>query len=249
MELLEKDVQGTLLVKPFNVGSHLRLSKPFILQPNIRASLLAISSQFGWAIIAVQSFEDDQIGPAFILTRVENLSQSLLNAEQYVNSWIAPSDAHLTIPVSSFCDANSVFLTHLAFAASDRLIVAATSDGTLSVFSLQNLTSKTNILPLRRLNAHSNIPVQALIPNPAPGGTFSALIAVLYGDSTIRILDLYDVEKVHWEAQSITAAEWSPMGKRLIVGYKDGKLEYFTHDGQSKGVIEAPTQAEGMEGE
>ncbi|EGG05048.1 uncharacterized protein MELLADRAFT_64427 [Melampsora larici-populina 98AG31] len=248
MDLLEKDVQDTLLVKPFNVGAHLRLSTPFIPQSNIRSCLFAISNQFGWAIIAIQSFENDQSGPAFILTRVEKLSQSLKNAEPHVNTWITSQDAHVTIPISTFCDPNSVFLTHLAFAASDRLIVAATSDGTLSIFSLQNLISKTNITPLRKLTAHSNIPVQALIPNPAPGGSFSGLIAVVYADSTIRVLDLYDVQKVHWEAQSITAAEWSPMGKRLIVGYKDGKLEYFTHDGQSKGVIEAPAQAEGMEG-
>ncbi|KAG0152514.1 hypothetical protein CROQUDRAFT_667349 [Cronartium quercuum f. sp. fusiforme G11] len=240
MDLLEKEVQDTLSVKPFKNGAHLRLSNPFAIPANIRPSLFAVSIQFGWAVVAVQSYDDPQSGPAFLLVRIETLSKSLEEADEHEITWFTSDNARAVIPISSFCNVASAVLTHLAFAASDRLILAATSDGAVSVFSLQTLISQAHVAPLRQLAAHSNIHLQALVPNPAPGGSFAGTLAVVYGDHTVRVLDLYESGKVYWTGQSVTAAEWSPMGKRLVVGYTSGKLEYLTHEGQPKGVIEPP---------
>lgn len=128
----------------------------------------------------------------------------------------------------------------MTFAASDRLILLATSDGKVHVFSLHQLVNRSGTTPLRCLPPCSTASVDLLIPNPAPGGSFAGLVAVVYSDRTIRVLDLYEPGQVIWTGQSVTAAEWSPMGKRLVVGYTNGKLEYLTQDGVSKGVIEPP---------
>jgi WD40 repeat protein len=216
-------------------------------------SLLAISNVFGWAVIVILSDVDSCSGPAFILTRLDDLQASIDQAEEFSPAAfnIQGTTQSVVVPTAPLCSDPSVFITHAAFAAWDRLVVLATSNGSLHIFSSYALIEQKSTEPLRSIHPASNAPLKMLVPNPSKGGPLSGVIALVHQDGTIKVVDCYDTEKIHWTSERATAAEWSPMGKRLLVGYDDGRLEFLTHDGISKGKIDPPAvlAKEGLSGE
>ncbi|EHS64589.1 uncharacterized protein PGTG_22378 [Puccinia graminis f. sp. tritici CRL 75-36-700-3] len=242
MDVETKDVQDAITLSPYKPGTNLRVCPAPAALVKTHYSLLAISNVFGWAIIVISSDVDSCSGPAFILTRLDDLQTSIDQAEEFSPAAfnIQGTTQTVVVPTAPLCSDPSVFITHAAFAAWDRLVVLATSNGSLHIFSSYALIEQKNMEPLRSIPSASNVPLKMLVPNPSKGGPLSGVIALVHQDGTIKVVDCYDTEKIHWASQRATAAEWSPMGKRLLVGYDDGRLEFLTHDGISKGKIDPP---------
>ncbi|KAH9461732.1 hypothetical protein Pst134EB_005659 [Puccinia striiformis f. sp. tritici] len=246
MDVGTKDVQGRISLSPYRPGTNLRVSSALAPLPKTNFSLLAISNVFGWAIIVTSSDANLGSGPVFLLTRLDDLQTTIDGAEQFSTPAfnIQEKSQTVVVPTALICCDASVFVTHVAFAAWDRLVIVATSDGSLHVFSLYALVDQKCTVPLRSIHPASRIPLKMLIPNPSKGGPMSGVVALVYQDGTIKVVDCYDTGKTHWTGQLVTAAEWSPMGKRLFVGYSNGRLEFLTHDGITKGKIDPPPLAQ-----
>ncbi|PLW45949.1 hypothetical protein PCANC_09714 [Puccinia coronata f. sp. avenae] len=246
MDVPSKDVEGTISLSPYRPSTYLRVSPPLAPLPKSHYSLFAISNVFGWAVVVISSPQDSVSSPAFLLARLDDLQTAIDQAEPYSTTPfdIQEQPQTLVVPIRPLCPDPSVFITHVSFAAWDRLVVVATSNGSLHIFSLHALITQKSTVPLRSIPSASNVPLNMLVPNPSHGGSLSGVIALVYQDGTIKVVDCYDTEKTYWTSQLVTAAEWSPMGKRLIVGYSDGRLEFITHDGVSKGKIDPPALVE-----
>ncbi|KNZ61504.1 hypothetical protein VP01_1391g2 [Puccinia sorghi] len=246
MEVDTKDVQGTISLSPYRPGTHLRVSSTLAPLPKNHFSLFAISNVFRWAVVVTSSGLDSASRPAFLLTPLDDLQSAIDQAEPHFNSPFNVQEhaQTLLVPTLQLCPDPSVFVTHVAFAAWDRLLLVATSNGSLHIFSLHNLVHHRNTSPLRSIHSVSNVPLKLILPNPSKGGSLCGVIVAVYQDWTIKVMDCYDTEKTYWTSQLVTAAEWSPMGKRLFVGYSDGRLEFVTHDGITKGKIDPPALVE-----
>ncbi|KAH9454789.1 hypothetical protein Pst134EB_014850 [Puccinia striiformis f. sp. tritici] len=246
MDVGTKDVQGTISLSPYRPGTNLRVSSALAPLPKTNFSLFAISNVFGWAIIVTSSDPNLGSGPAFLLTRLDDLQTTIDEADQFSTPVFNFQEKSQTVvvPTASVCYDASVFVTHVAFAAWDRLVIVATSDGSLHILSLYALVDQKSTVPLRSIHPASRVPLKMLVPNPSKGGPMSGVVALVYQDGTLKVVDCYDTGKTHWTGQLATAAEWSPMGKRLFVGYSNGRLEFLTHDGITKGTIDPPPLAE-----
>jgi len=244
--LVGKDVHGTISLSPYRPGTHLRVSSALAPLPKNYFSLFAISNVFGWAVVVTSSSLDSASHPAFLLTRLDDLQSAIDQADPHLTTPfnIQEHAQALLVPTLQLCPDPSVFVTHVAFAAWDRLLLVATSNGSLHIFSLYNLVHNRSTSPLRSIHSASNVPLKVLLPNPSKGGPLCGVIVAVYQDGTIKVIDCYDTEKTYWTSQLVTAAEWSPMGKRLFVGYSDGRLEFLTHDGITKGKIDPPALVE-----
>lgn len=239
MDVDTKDVQDTLSLVPYKTASYLRLSPSFAPLTKNHYSLFSISHVFGWAIVVTASNDQE---PAFVLARLDDLQAALDEAEPHETTLFkADQPRSIVVPTTSFCSDPSAFITHVAFAAWDRLIVIATSDGSIHIFSFFHLVNRMVTSPPKLIPPlPAGTALRMLVPNPSKGGPLSSVIALIYEDGTIKVVDCYEIEKTYWTSRLATAAEWSPMGKRLLVGYSDGRLEFATHDGISKGTIDPP---------
>ncbi|KAI9604275.1 hypothetical protein H4Q26_003889 [Puccinia striiformis f. sp. tritici PST-130] len=189
---------------------------------------------------------ESRLWSSVLLTRLDDLQTTIDEADQFSTPVFNFQEKSQTVvvPTASVCYDASVFVTHVAFAAWDRLVIVATSDGSLHILSLYALVDQKSTVPLRSIHPASRVPLKMLVPNPSKGGPMSGVVALVYQDGTLKVVDCYDTGKTHWTGQLATAAEWSPMGKRLFVGYSNGRLEFLTHDGITKGTIDPPPLAE-----
>ncbi|MBW0487870.1 hypothetical protein O181_027585 [Austropuccinia psidii MF-1] len=242
MDAKERDVEDSLALEYFKPGVKLGVSSPFKSLPQLSYSLLAISNLFGWALIAIHSDQASSTPSAFVLTRLDRLINIFQHADSHsLPQFLIDDTQDIHVSITDFASDSTLIITHLAFAAFDRLILVATSDGTIHIFSLHLMVKQKNKSVLRSIYSPQNIPLRILVPNPSKGGPVSSIVAVAYIDRSIRVVDCYDPDKVYWTSQSVTAVEWSPRGKRLFIGYSDGSLEFVTQDGISKGKIGPPT--------
>ncbi|KAI8443881.1 hypothetical protein BY996DRAFT_3078134 [Phakopsora pachyrhizi] len=239
MEAEERDAQGILSLEPYKSMINLRISKPFLSLPSHRFSLLAISDRFGWVIAASNPDEDKSSGSGFILASKEELENILEEAEETVEFDYLKAAAF--IPTSSFSANDSSTITHLSFAAYDQIIIVAISDGSVHLFLLQDIVANKSLKPLKCIQKPVKNSLSILSANPSKGGEISGVVTLVYSDGTAKMIDCYN-DQTYWTASSVTAADWSPMGKRLCVGYCDGSLEYIDLGGVSKGKILPPPQ-------
>ncbi|KAA1134541.1 hypothetical protein PGTUg99_000892 [Puccinia graminis f. sp. tritici] len=83
MDVETKDVQDAITLSPYKPGTNLRVCPAPAALVKTHYSLLAISNVFGWAIIVISSDVDSCSGPAFILTRLDDLQTSIDQAEEF----------------------------------------------------------------------------------------------------------------------------------------------------------------------
>lgn len=81
-----------------------------------------------------------------------------------------------------------------------------------------------------------------VLPNPSDR---PELLALLYQDGQIVMINMESKATIGTFGQGITAACWSVKGKQIVCGDQNGNLTQFTPEGEPKTVTEAPTSLRG----
>ena len=135
-------------------------------------------------------------------------------------------------------------VSQVVFSTDEKyLVISAVDGGGLQVYETssikQNNTQHAFQIPT------NEIPVQALIPNPAEDQAH--LFAVVLGDGKLMIVDLRSRQFVN-SAQGnpvlrdndVRCCSWSAKGKQLVAGLRDGSAVQLKPDGQVQAAIPKP---------
>lgn len=121
------------------------------------------------------------------------------------------------------------------------MLIVATASSQLFIYSTQDLRS-ADPQPTQTFPALSS-PILALLPNPS---AFPSLLLILQS-SSVSLLDIDTKQESMRLPGAYTAACWSAKGKQFVLGDQQGRLTFFSPDGQPKGTpVERPSSlAEG----
>ncbi|KAF2737949.1 hypothetical protein EJ04DRAFT_509906 [Polyplosphaeria fusca] len=128
-------------------------------------------------------------------------------------------------------------LRHVAFSSDeDFLVVSAESGGGLAVYSVDAL--KGGNTDLGQQIATDQIPIHALVPNPAP--EFEKFFAVILESGRLVIADVAEGRLIPVHPEGVTSVSWSVKGKALVAGLGDGTIIQYHAEGKVMATIPRP---------
>jgi nucleoporin NUP159 len=129
-------------------------------------------------------------------------------------------------------------LRHVAFTSGeDFLVVSAEDKGGLAVYSTLDLVGKKTE-PTLQLDTEQ-VPVRALLPNPAP--EHEHYVAVVLDSGKLLIADISGGKTTVMHPDNVLCAAWSVKGKAVVAGLTDGTaVIYNLTTGKMIGMIPRP---------
>jgi nucleoporin NUP159 len=129
-------------------------------------------------------------------------------------------------------------LRHIAFSSGEDFLVVSREDkGGVAVYSTQDLVgNKTE--PTLQLDTEQ-VPLRALLPNPAPD--LEHYVALVLDSGKLLIADISDGKATVMHPDNVCCAAWSVKGKAVIAGLNDGTaIIYNLATGGILGTIPRP---------
>ncbi|KAK9470458.1 uncharacterized protein V1510DRAFT_278260 [Dipodascopsis tothii] len=117
-------------------------------------------------------------------------------------------------------------VSYVGFTSDERYLLVATVEGDLSYYAIDGLSAGT--APINTLK----VQVRELRPNPLNG----AEIAILGADGVLTVANIAAASSTKI-AEGVTAFDWSPKGKQLVVGNAAGELVQYTPAGEPRAQI------------
>ncbi|OBZ89560.1 hypothetical protein A0J61_02399 [Choanephora cucurbitarum] len=152
--------------------------------------------------------------------------------------------------VSEFEDKITVSLEkpvrHIRYSAEEDKLLIALPDGELLVYLVDDIqANKDQVKPIYTYQLGKDI--LDLRPNPE---ALPNLAAVLFEDCHCIIIDITTGEtQATLPSDNITAMCWSPKGKQIVCGKRDGGLQHFDVQGASKNALAIPEEMKAGHGE
>ncbi|KAI9495562.1 hypothetical protein BDB00DRAFT_813821 [Zychaea mexicana] len=126
----------------------------------------------------------------------------------------------------------------LRISADQSQIIVAVAGGWILTYNAKDIfNQKENTKPVASFQLESD--VLDLRPNP---DVMPELAAVILKDNTCKLIDLRSGSTTVTLGDDITAVCWSPKGKQLVCGRKNGQFVPFDVEGSQKTVIELPEE-------
>ncbi|OZJ06763.1 hypothetical protein BZG36_00416 [Bifiguratus adelaidae] len=186
------------------------------------ASLLVISNEYGYFVAGTPS--------GFTVGKVGDLRSEFANTESQSTVELEKKrDVAIDIGVVS----------HIKLTADEQKLLVATTTGDILIYDAIGLFQghEDSKVPERSIKLGIEEAPLELLPNPSEHPT---LCAVLLQNGHTIISD-GDNPTVLKDAD-VTAISWSPKGKQLACGFKDGSIKQYGVDGSQKAVMDPPHQ-------
>ncbi|KAG2230634.1 hypothetical protein INT48_005902 [Thamnidium elegans] len=183
-------------------------------------SLIAVSNKHGYVAAATTS--------GFILDSTKLLRKTFYSAKK--SATVALEEGKISVPLKSA-------VHQIRFSAEETQLLVATEGGKLLVYNVDDINNnKENVSPIQSFDLGHDI--IDLRPNPE---AVPNLAAVLFNNNQCKIIDITNGNTVsHLPADNVSAICWSPKGKQIVCGKRDGGLQHFDTNGAVKAELSIP---------
>ncbi|KAI7873688.1 hypothetical protein K492DRAFT_211979, partial [Lichtheimia hyalospora FSU 10163] len=184
-------------------------------------SLLACSSTYGYYVAATLE--------GFIYGSTKSLRLTTKSLEK---GGVGSVDDKIFIRVQGA-------IQHLRLTAEQARIIVTVTNGEVFVYNAKDIVQqRENTAPTSTFKMNDDI--LDIRPNP---DAHPNLAAILFKNNQCKFVDITNGSiTASIPNDDITSLCWSPKGKQIVCGKKDGQLETFNTSGDSKSVVEQPTK-------
>ncbi|KAI8991887.1 hypothetical protein BDF20DRAFT_846974 [Mycotypha africana] len=186
-------------------------------------SLLAVSNKYGKFVAATTD--------GFILASTRDLRKTFYSASKGA---IVPFDNKITVPIGEP-------IYQVRFTAEETQIIVAVSGGGLLLYNIAEIESNKNATQAAKSYTFAD-GIRDIRPNPE---VYPNMVAVLLNNGGCEIIDKDNGDTVcKLPLDNISAICWSPKGKQIVCGKKDGALQHFDTKATCKYTIGIPNSME-----
>ena len=206
-----------------------------------RYSYFSISQIYGLAAVLTTNEDEEVVVSLYALV---DLRKTLRESTGKKAGKVGREKVKVGLGVDGFAGGDAT-VDFVKFANGDRDLLVATLDGRIFVFSIKEILSNPSAARPRHCFPSSSSTsgiILDLLPNPSPTEPLLNIAGIITESGDVRLLDLAHLQEVPAQGNlsgglGATTACWSPVGKQLAVGTRNGCVVAVTPEGVAKTVF------------